>query len=333
MTDVLCTGLRISKREATRRIADARELGPRTAFTSEPLDPMLARTAAAQQRGDLGAEHIKIIRTFFHHLPAWVDYQTRELAETDLVRLGAGLKPEELRQVADRLMALLHPDGEYSDAERARRRHLTLGKQGPDGMSAISGQLDPEGRATLDAVLAKWAAPGMCNPDDENPCVDGEPDDDTARRDTRSPGQRNHDALTAIGRSVLSSGELGQHNGLPATIVVTTTLQQLESGAGHAVTGGGTLLPMRDVIRLASHAHHYLCIYDKHTSEPLYLARTKRLASAAQRSHRAVQPRRRLHPAGLHRTPVPVPGAPHPGLGRRTRTHRHQPAHPGLWAR
>ena len=37
------------------------------------------------------------------------------------------------------------------------------------------------------------------------------------------------------------------------------------------------------MIRLASHAHHYLCIYDKHTSEPLYLARTKRLASAAQR--------------------------------------------------
>ena len=62
-----------------------------------------------------------------------------------------------------------------------------------------------------------------------------------------------------------------------------TTLQELESGAGYAVTGGGTLLPMTDVIRLASHAHHYLTVYDKHTSEPLYLARTKRFATAAQR--------------------------------------------------
>jgi hypothetical protein len=86
-----------------------------------------------------------------------------------------------------------------------------------------------------------------------------------------------------MGRSVLASGELGKHNGLPATIIVSTTLQEWESAAGHAVTGGGTLLPMKDVIRLASHAHHYLCIYDKHTREPLYLGRTKRLASAAQR--------------------------------------------------
>ena len=38
--------------------------------------------------------------------------------------------------------------------------------------------------------------------------------------------------------------------------MVTTTLQELEAGAGKALTGGGTLLPMSDVIRLASHAHH-----------------------------------------------------------------------------
>jgi hypothetical protein len=81
----------------------------------------------------------------------------------------------------------------------------------------------------------------------------------------------------------LASGELGQHNGLPCTIIISTTLQELESGCGHAVTGGGTLLPMHDVIRMASHSHHYLVLFDKHTREPLYLGRTKRLASAGQR--------------------------------------------------
>ncbi len=269
LADVLCTGLRISKSEATRRIADARDLGPRTTVTGEVLEPVLARTSGAQRRGDLGAEHVKIIRDFFAHLPSWVDYQTRELAEQDLVHHGAGLKPEELRQAADRLMAMLHPDGDYSDAERARRRYLTIGKQGPDGLSEVRGRLDPETRASFDAVLAKNAAPGMCNPDDGP--------------DTRTQGQRNHDALRALAQSALASGELGLHNGLPTTIIVTTTLQDLESAAGQAVTGGGTLLPMRDVIRLAANAHHYLCIYDKHTREPLYLGRTKRLASKAQR--------------------------------------------------
>ena len=40
---------------------------------------------------------------------------------------------------------------------------------------------------------------------------------------------------------------------------------------------------MADVIRLASHAHHYLAIFDHHTQEPLYLGRTRRIASAGQR--------------------------------------------------
>jgi hypothetical protein len=86
-----------------------------------------------------------------------------------------------------------------------------------------------------------------------------------------------------MGRAVLASGQLGQHNGLPCTLIVSTTLQELESAAGHAVTAGGTLLPMSDVIRLASHAHHYLVVYDKHTGQTLYLGRSKRLASPGQR--------------------------------------------------
>jgi Domain of unknown function (DUF222) len=180
-------------------------------------------------------------------------------------------------------MALLNPDGDFSDADRARRRHLYIGKQQADGMSEVRGLLDPQARATLDAVLAKWAAPGACNPDDESPCVDGEPGQAAVRGDTRSQAQRNHDALTAMGRSVLVSGELGQHNGLPATIIVSTTLQELQSGAGFAVTGGGTLLPMRDVIRLASGSYHYLSVFDQHTREALYLGRSKRLASPGQR--------------------------------------------------
>jgi hypothetical protein len=86
-----------------------------------------------------------------------------------------------------------------------------------------------------------------------------------------------------MGRSVLASGELGKHNGLPATIIVSTTLQDLQSAAGLAVTGGGTLLPMRDVIKQASQAHHYLVIYDKHTQQPLYCGRAKRFATPGQR--------------------------------------------------
>jgi hypothetical protein len=128
-------------------------------------------------------------------------------------------------------------------------------------MSPISGYLTPESRATIDAVFAKLAAPGMCNPDDSAACVGGTPSQEAIERDARSAGQRNHDALNAAGRALLASGELGQHNGLPASIIVTTTLRELEAATGKGLTGGGALLPMSDVIRLASHAHHYLAIF------------------------------------------------------------------------
>ncbi|HYB80794.1 MAG TPA: DUF222 domain-containing protein, partial [Mycobacterium sp.] len=81
--------------------------------------------------------------------------------------------------------------------------------------------------------------------------------------------------------AILASGKLGQHNGLPATIIVTTTLKDLEAAAGTAITGGGTRLPMPDVIRLARHAHHYLAVFDDAT--PIALYHTKRLASPGQR--------------------------------------------------
>ncbi len=98
----------------------------------------------------------------------------------------------------------------------------------------------------------------MCNPDDQTPVVDGAAGEQAVTRDSRSNAQRLHDGLNAALRSVLASEELGQHNGLPATIIVSTTLQDLEQGAGTARTGGGSLLPMADVIRLARHAYHYL---------------------------------------------------------------------------
>jgi hypothetical protein len=222
-----------------------------------------------------------VIRSFFHRLPDFVDLETRGKAEAQLARLSLEHRPDELAKLADKLTDCLNPDGDFTDIDRAKRRGIVLGKQDIDGMSAISGYLTPEARATWDAVFAKLAAPGMCNPADEQPCISGTPSHAAIQGDTRSAAQRNHDALLAAARALLASGELGQHNGLPASIIVTTTLHELEAGAGRGLTGGGTLLPMSDVIRLGSHAHHYLAIFDKGKALALY--HTKRLASPAQR--------------------------------------------------
>jgi Domain of unknown function (DUF222) len=277
----LADRLRITRSDARRRVAEAVDLGPRRALTGEPLPPLLTATAAGQRAGQLGAGHVQVIRRFYHQLPGSVDVGTREAAVTHLAELATRFRPDQIADLADTLADCLNPDGTYTDADRARRRGLTVGKQGPDGMSRISGWLTPEARATFEAVLAKTAAPGLCNPEDDKAVVDGPPSEDAAQRDTRSATQRNHDGLNAALRAVLASGKLGQHNGLPATIIVSTTLTELEAAAGTAVTGGGTRLPMSDVIRLARHAHHYLAIFDNGKAIALY--HTKRLASPGQR--------------------------------------------------
>ncbi|QUR67887.1 HNH endonuclease signature motif containing protein [Mycobacterium spongiae] len=278
---VLADRLHITRGEAGRRVAAAAELGQRRALTGQPLPPVLTATAQAQRDGRLGDGHVRVIREFLRRLPVSVDMETREHAEAHLAELATQFRPDEVAKLAQRLMDYLHPDGYYSDEDRARRRGLTLGKQDIDGMSKLTGWLTPETRATLEAVLAKLATPGMCDPEDDAPVVDGAAGEQAIQHDTRSSAQRQHDGLKAALRAVLASGELGKHNGLPATIIVSTTLEDLESGAGKALTGGGSLLPMSDVIRLSRHAHHYLAIFDQGKAIGLYHA--KRLASPGQR--------------------------------------------------
>ncbi|OBI80111.1 HNH endonuclease signature motif containing protein, partial [Mycobacterium sp. E740] len=215
---------------------------------------------------------------------AAVDARTRAQIEVDLVRTAIGVGPKQLKDNAERILFLLDQDGpEPDERERARRRGVSKGPQGLDKMIPVRGLLTPEAWAIYEAIFAKWAAPGMCNPDDENPCVAGSPSQAQIDQDHRSVAQRQHDALVAVGRSVLESGELGQHNGLPTSIIVRTTLQDLESRAGVGVSGGGTVVPIADVIRMAAHANHYLAVFDKATGSALDLFRARRVASPAQR--------------------------------------------------
>jgi Domain of unknown function (DUF222) len=80
-TDVLSHRLRIGRGAARRSLDEAAELGPRTAMTGEPLQPLLPNVAAAQAAGSIGAEHVRIIRRFFADLPHAVDYETRQACE------------------------------------------------------------------------------------------------------------------------------------------------------------------------------------------------------------------------------------------------------------
>ncbi len=182
-----------------------------------------------------------------------------------------------------RIDEIFNPDGDFDEADRARRRGLLLGPQGPDGMSRLAGWIDPETRSYVEAVTAA-VRPGRHLPDGT---IEETPDD-------RSAAQRCHDGIKLGLKAGIASGTLGHHRGHPVTVIARTTLAELNAAA-HAVanpevpmpsparTGGDSALPMRDLIRMAADAIHYLAIFDDHSDRPIYLGRQKRVATADQR--------------------------------------------------
>ncbi|ART71642.1 HNH endonuclease [Mycobacterium dioxanotrophicus] len=282
--DALAIRLRISPTEAKRRVTEAALLGPRTAVSGEPLPPVLPATATAQAAGQINTEHVAVIKKFFDKCPVPLDASTHTEIDTDLARIGAGNSPDILRRCAERIAYLLNQDGpEPQESVQERRRGIVISPQRLDGTSKIFGYLDAETAATLAPMLAKLSAPGMCNRADEHPCVDGTPSAEAIAADTRTAAQRTHDAFLAMGRALLASGKLGQHNGLPVSVVISTTVRELESLSGVATTGSGIRLSIPQVIHMAARARQYLAVFANHKEVPLYLGRAKRLASVGQR--------------------------------------------------
>ncbi|OXR47427.1 hypothetical protein B7C42_00550 [Nocardia cerradoensis] len=281
--------LRISSADAGSRVNSARWVGTFHDLDGEIRDPQLPSTAAALTHGEISADHVRGIAQVMNRVPRGVSDADREAAEQLLAEFARSGSPDDIGKVGDRILAYLDPDGRLTtDQDRARMRGIVVGRQRPDGMSPVRGDIDPTLRALLDPLLAKYARPGVCNPDDPNsPAVDIDTTDpatlaEAARADHRSTAQRNHDALTAVLRSGLIAEDLGRHRGMPVTTVLTMKLEDLEKDSGTATTATGGVVPIREALRLAERSRPYLAIFD-HAGLPLHLGRTKRLASPTQR--------------------------------------------------
>jgi hypothetical protein len=283
MRSALWARLRITPTEITRRFKLAARIRPRRSLTGPPVPPELASLAAAVEAGAVGDDHIRAVCRAVDVLPASISPTDVSTAERKLVEQAAQVDAGVVVKIGQRIADYLNPDGLFSDEDRARRRGLYLGAQGPDGMSRLSGLLDPQARAYFEAIDAT-VRPGRHLP--EGTAADN--------RDDRTPAQRCHDALKLGLQTAIASGGLGVHRGHPVTVVITTTLAELDQAAHAAVdasvpmpaaarTGGGSRLPMRDLIAMAAKAIHYLAVFDNHTKRPLYLGRQKRVASADQR--------------------------------------------------
>ncbi|WP_235457823.1 DUF222 domain-containing protein [Williamsia sp. Leaf354] len=196
VTEFLQTKLRIS--QPKKRLQAVQALEPMHAMTGEKLPPVCPNTARELAAGSIGPDHVHAVLDVMKKIPSAVDVEQRARAEEVLAEFATTLTPKEIGAAGVRILAHLDPDGTLTDdRDRARNRKLNLGCQDSQLMSKLTATLDPITRALFDVVLAKWAAPGMNNPDDDQSPKGDHADADpqllkeAADRDCRSQSQRN----------------------------------------------------------------------------------------------------------------------------------------------
>lgn len=260
---------------------------PHRSLTGPPTAAELPETGAAVAAGEIGDDHLREVFTGLDRLRHNVSAEDHDRVEQTLVAHARTRDANFVAAVGHKLAEALNPGDVFDDTDRARRRGLVVSRPGADGMSRISGYLTPRARSVFDAVAAA-VRPGHHLPESDQTVVD-------ATTDTRTDAQRRHDAFEWGLSTAIASGQLGIHRGLPVTIIATTTLAELEKAAAAtadptvampapARTGSGTALPMRDLIAAAAAgAMQYLEVFDNHSQRPIYLGRTRRLATPDQR--------------------------------------------------
>ncbi|WP_235747373.1 HNH endonuclease signature motif containing protein [Nocardia coffeae] len=281
--------LRLSNAEAGARVRAATKVGTFRDLAGVERDPELPCAAAALRSGDISVEHARGVAAVMTRIPRAADEVDRAAAEQILTEFAETGSPDDMSKVGDGILAYLDPDGKVTDeSDRARMRGIRIGRQRADGMSPISGEIDPVLRALLDPVLAKYARPGVGNPDDPaSPRADVDGADPTliaaaAQRDSRTAAQRTHDAFALLLGELVDTSKLGSHRGIPVTTVLTMRVEDVERLSGVATTATGGTVAVTEALRLAERSRPYLAVFD-HGGLPLHLGRMRRLASSAQR--------------------------------------------------
>ncbi|MET8093843.1 DUF222 domain-containing protein [Micromonospora sp. NPDC005220] len=207
------------------------------------LDVAPSAVREALATGAVSLEQARVIADTAATVTASAGVEVADKAVGMLVEWAAQFDPLLLRRMGGRILDHVAPDladaaaaaALAAEAARAARdRHVTISEQ-TGGRLRLSGTLDAEAAALLRAVIDPLSAPA--GPDDG-----------------RCAGQRRHDALADVCRLALRTGELPEHGGDPAQLVVTTDYDGLTRQLGAGTLDVGLRLTPDTVRRLACDA-------------------------------------------------------------------------------
>jgi hypothetical protein len=268
LADLITAQVRCTRSEARHRARAVERFGARRALTGEVLEPVYPAVASAFADGAIVAAHAAAIADTVEAIPAADRAAHAGQVETTLLEHARMVDPRTVRLLGERILAHLDPDGPSLAEERLQQSHRRVNlSRLPDSTGLLDGQLTPTCQAIWEAVLTPLAARRA---------------DDALGLDDRTPGQRLHDAFEEAGRRLLKTGDLPDHAGLPAQLIITLTLTDLERRAGRATTHHGGNLSINDALCLAADAKLLPTVLSD-AGDVLAFGRGKRLASAGQR--------------------------------------------------
>ena len=188
----------------------------------------LPQTQKAFANGDLGYQHVAILARTAEHVGA---AHVRK-AEASLIKAAETMDAGQFTGVAKNFEHRVDAAGALAEANRAyERRYLHVGEP-VDGLMRIDGLLTTECGAAVKTALDAMTPP-------------------PARDDTRTPGQRRHDALAELARR--PAGGAADGSGPRPHLIIRASVDTLAGTAG-APAGelewGGTV-PAETVRRLA----------------------------------------------------------------------------------
>ncbi|MBB5480245.1 HNH endonuclease signature motif containing protein [Micromonospora parathelypteridis] len=207
------------------------------------LDTGPAGVRDALAGGLVDVEQVRVIAETVETVHTAAGPQAADKAVGVLVDWAAQFDAAGLRKLGTRILDHVAPEVAEAATEAAvraqesraaRDRHVTISEQ-PDGRLRLTGILDIEAAALLRAAIDPLTAP-------------------TGPDDTRTPGQRRHDALADVCRLALSGGDLPESGGDRPQLVVTTTYDVLRQHLTRGTLDTGGQLSADTVRRLACDA-------------------------------------------------------------------------------
>jgi hypothetical protein len=232
--------------------------------------------AVLQRDGVVSAAKVQIVERAMHKLtrPS-LHPDAVATAEQLLTEQAPILAPSELQRFAHAVVAAADPDGpEPIDDQRQHDRRYVELTQRCDGMWHLQGRLTNTVGAQLDTILDPLTTPRSTTTEDEDGNI-------TQIPDQRPSVQRLHDALEEACARLLKSGDQPSVGGVPASVIITITLEELLTKTGLAETADGTQLSPQQLLNIADEAEIWPTIIDRN-GVPLALGRTRRLASPGQ---------------------------------------------------